>query len=120
MKILWNHFYRTWYFGNIEAESQVNWIGAAGLERRADMEASFVYYDGIPQDELPGGNPENFLYRNLALVVGPADLNGTARAHLAIPRPGQARLDVGLRAGAAARARRSRRRTAPTASSART
>ncbi|MCI0637158.1 MAG: outer membrane lipoprotein-sorting protein, partial [Actinobacteria bacterium] len=27
---------------------------------------------------MPNGNPQNFLYRNLALVVGPADLNGTA------------------------------------------
>jgi hypothetical protein len=78
MKILWNHYYRTWYFGNIIAESQVNWISPTGLERRADIEASFVYYDGIPQDEMPNGNPQNFLYRNLALVVGPADLNGTA------------------------------------------
>jgi len=78
VKILWNHFYRTWYFGNILAESQVNWISPTGLERRADVHVSFGYYDGIPQDEMPAANPDNFLYRNLALVVGPADLNGTA------------------------------------------
>jgi hypothetical protein len=78
VKILWNHFYRTWYFGNIEAESQVNWISPTGLERRADVNVKFAYYDGIPQDEMPASNPENFLYRQLALVVGPADLNGTA------------------------------------------
>src|SRR5262245_55734027 len=36
VKILWNFFYRTWYFGNIEAESQVNWVAPTGLERRAD------------------------------------------------------------------------------------
>jgi hypothetical protein len=77
-KILWNHFYRSWYYGNILAESQVNWINPTRLERRADVEASFGYYDGVPRDELPPANPDNFLYRSLALVVGPADLNGTA------------------------------------------
>ena len=55
VKILWNHYYRTWYFGNIVAESQINWVSPTGLERRADIEASFVYYDGIPQDEMPNG-----------------------------------------------------------------
>jgi len=78
-KILWNYFYRWWYYsGNIYAESQINWMSPTGLERRADIHASFAYYDGVPQDELPDANPDNFLYRNLALVVGPADLNGTA------------------------------------------
>ncbi len=78
VKILWNHFYRTWYFGNIHAQSQLNWMNPAGLERRADVDVRFAYYDGIPRDELPPSNPDNFLYRNLSLVVGPADLNGTA------------------------------------------
>ena len=78
VQIVWNYFYRSWYYGNILAESQVNWVSPTGLERRADVQASFSYYDGIPQDELPQVNPDNFLYRSLALVVGPADLNGTA------------------------------------------
>ena len=78
VKILWNHFYRTWYFGNLLAESQIDWMSPTGLERRADVHVSFAYYDGIPKDEMPAANPDNFLYRNLALVVGPADLNGTA------------------------------------------
>jgi hypothetical protein len=78
VKILWNHFYRTWYFGSLLAESQVNWISTTGLERRADVHVTFGYYDGVPQEEIPGQNAENFLYRNLNLVVGPADLNGTA------------------------------------------
>jgi hypothetical protein len=77
-KILWNHFYRTWYFGNLLAESQINWVAPGSLERRADVHVSFAYYDGIPKDEMPASNPDNFLYRNLSLVVGPADLNGTA------------------------------------------
>jgi hypothetical protein len=77
-KILWNHFYRTWYFGNLYAESQINWVSPTALERRADAQVSFAYYDGVPQEEMPASNPENFLYRQLSLVVGPADLNGTA------------------------------------------
>jgi hypothetical protein len=77
-QILWNHFYRTWYFGNLLAESQINWMNPGGLERRADVDVKFAYYDGTPEDERPASNPENFLYRNLSLVVGPADLNGTA------------------------------------------
>ena len=78
LKILWDHFYRTWYFGNIYAESQVNWMAPTALERRADVHGSFAYYDGVPEEERPPSNPENFLYRNLVLVVGPTDLNGTA------------------------------------------
>jgi hypothetical protein len=38
----------------------------------------WAYYDGLPQDERPATNPDNYLVRNLSLVVGPADLNGTA------------------------------------------
>lgn len=78
VQILWNHFYRTWYFGNVMAESQVDWMSPKALERRADVQVSFGYYDGVPEAERPENNPENFLYRNLSLVVGPADLNGTA------------------------------------------
>src|SRR5262249_44904239 len=78
VKILWNHFYRTWYFGNLEAESQINWVSPTALERRADVNVKFSYYDAVPADERPEKNPDNFLYRNLSLVVGPADLNGTA------------------------------------------
>jgi len=78
-KILWNYFYRTWYYsGNIYAESQINWMSPTGLERRADVHASYAYYDGVPREDLPVSNPDNFLYRNLALVVGPTDLYGTA------------------------------------------
>jgi hypothetical protein len=78
LKILWNHFYRTWYFGNLEAESQIDWMSPTALERRADVDVDFSYYDGVPADERPAANPQNFLYQNLSLVTRPADLNGTA------------------------------------------
>src|SRR5262245_46638580 len=77
VKILWDYFYRSWYYGNINAQSQVNWVSPTRLERRADAQAIFGYYDGVPKDELPAANPENFLSRSLSLVLGPADLNGT-------------------------------------------
>ena len=77
IKIVWNYFYQSWYFGNIHAESQVNWIGPTALERRSDNDVRFLYYDGVPEDERPP-NPHNFLTQSLVLVKGPADLNGTA------------------------------------------
>ncbi len=77
VKILWNHFYRTWWFGNLHAESQVNWINTTALERRTDQDVRFLYYDGLPENErLP--NPQNFLTQQLIVVVSPADLHGTA------------------------------------------
>ena len=77
VKIVWNYFYQFWYFGNIHAESQVNWISPSGLERRTDNDVRFLYYDGVPVDERPA-NPQNFLTQQLILVRAPADLNGTA------------------------------------------
>ncbi|MFI5364759.1 MAG: DUF1329 domain-containing protein [Candidatus Binatia bacterium] len=76
-KVVWNYFYRTWYFGTLYAESQLNWIGPHALERRTDVDASFEYYDGVPERERPA-NPDNFSARLLTVVISPADLNGTA------------------------------------------
>jgi len=76
-QILWNYLYRTWYFGNLRAESQLNMISQTGLARRLDVDANFLYYDGIPEDERLS-NPGNFLVKFLTLVMRPADVNGTA------------------------------------------
>lgn len=76
-KIVWNHLYRTYYYGNLRAESQVNMMSATKLARRLDVDVSFMYYDGVPADErVP--NPQNFLYQNLVVVRTPADVHGTA------------------------------------------
>ena len=76
-KIMWNHLYRTYYYGNLRAESQVNMMTATGLERRLDVKVFFQYFDGVTADErLP--NAENFLYQNLVIVQTPADVQGTA------------------------------------------
>jgi hypothetical protein len=76
-KVIWNFFYRTWYFGNSKNESQVNWVNRKGLERRTDVEASFRYFDGVPIDDREE-NPLNLLNQFLTVVKTPADLNGTA------------------------------------------
>ncbi len=76
-KAIWNYFYRTWYFGNLHAESQINMVGPSSLERRLDVVVDFKYYDGIPEAEKPV-NKGNFLVKFLNLVVFPADVNGTA------------------------------------------
>jgi hypothetical protein len=77
LKVVWNYFYRQWYFGSLRAESQVNWLSRTNLERRADVVAQFQYYDGVPLTQRVD-NPGNLLSQSLALVTGPADLNGTA------------------------------------------
>jgi hypothetical protein len=89
VKAVWNFFYRTWYFGNLEAESQVNWVGARGLERRSDQNVRFMYYDGVPEKERPAKNPENFLSQQLVVTQAPADLNGTAALTYRYRDPGK-------------------------------
>jgi len=76
-QVVWNYFYRTWYFGTLYAESQLNWVSPGGLERRTDVQVTYEYYDGTPEDQRVE-NPEGFLSRSRTLVVSPADLNGTA------------------------------------------
>ncbi len=76
-KVIWNFFYRTWYFGNATNQSQVNWVNRKGLERRTDVEASFRYFDGVPVADREK-NPLNLLNQFLTVVKSPVDLNGTA------------------------------------------
>jgi hypothetical protein len=76
VQILWNFFYRTYYFGNLRAESQLNMMNPDALERRLDVVVDFMYYDGVREHErVP--NPQNFLYQNLVVVTSPSDVNGT-------------------------------------------
>jgi len=89
VKAVWNFFYRTWYFGSSRNESQVNWIGARALERRSDQDVAFMYYDGVPEDERPAANPENFLSQLLVVTLAPADLNGTGALSYRYRDPGK-------------------------------
>ncbi len=77
VKILWNFFYLTWYYGNLHAESQVNWVGPKAVERKTDQDVNFMYYDGIPEvDRVP--NPQGFASQQLVVAKTPTDLSGTA------------------------------------------
>ncbi|MGH7786929.1 MAG: DUF1329 domain-containing protein, partial [Candidatus Binatia bacterium] len=76
-KILWNFFYLTWYYGNLHAQSQVNWISPTTLERRSDQDVRFTYYDGVAEHErVP--NEQNLSSQQLVVADSPADLAGTA------------------------------------------
>ena len=77
LKILWNYFYITLSFGNLHAESQVNWVSPTGLERRTDQDVRFFYYDGQVESESPE-NPQNLQSQQLIVARKPNDLNGTA------------------------------------------
>jgi hypothetical protein len=87
-KMAWNYFYRTWYFGSLQAESQLNMVSATALERRLDVVVDFKYYDGVPDAERPV-NKGNFLVKFLNLVVSPADVNGTANITWRYRDPGK-------------------------------
>jgi len=87
-KVVWNYFYRTWYFGTLKAQSQLNWVAAKGLERRTDVDVSFEFYDGVPESQRPP-NPDNFSVRFLTMTTSPADLNGTAALSWRYRDPGK-------------------------------
>ena len=77
VKAVWNFYYRTYYFGNLRAESQLNMMSPSSLERRLDVDVKFMYYDGVPEEERIKENPQSFLYQQIVLVKAPADLQGT-------------------------------------------
>jgi len=77
VKIVWNYFYLTWYWGNMRAQAQVNFVAPKAMERRTDQDVNWMIYDGVPtRERIP--NPQNFLMQNLIVVKAPADLSGTA------------------------------------------
>ncbi len=77
VKAVWNFFYRTYYFGNLRAESQLNMMNPGSVERRLDVDVRFMYYDGVPEEERLKENPQNFLYQQLVVVESPNDVQGT-------------------------------------------
>jgi len=77
VKAVWNFFYRTYYFGNLRAESQLNMMNPSSVERRLDVDVRFMYYDGVPEEERLKANPQNFLYQQLVVVESPNDVQGT-------------------------------------------
>ncbi len=76
-KAVWNFLYRSWYFGTVHSESQLNFIGPKGLDRRVDVDGRFMYYDGVPVADRPP-NPHNLTSQSLAVINSPTDVQGTA------------------------------------------
>jgi hypothetical protein len=76
-KVVWNFLYRTWYFGTVHGETQLNFVGLNGLDRRVDVDGRFMYYDGVPPADRPP-NPQNLISQSLAVITSPSDVQGTA------------------------------------------
>ena len=78
VKIMWNQFYRVYYFGNIYAESQLNMV-SPDRRRATDRRRSRASCSSTAcrvDERVP--NPQNFLSQGRTIVVSPTDLNGTA------------------------------------------
>ncbi|MFI5398276.1 MAG: outer membrane lipoprotein-sorting protein [Candidatus Binatia bacterium] len=76
-KIMWNFFYMIWYLGSAHNDSQLLWVGAHAVDRRADVESNWQPFDGAPEREL-APNAQGLVYRNLVITRSPTDLNGIA------------------------------------------
>ena len=77
-KVLWNFFYRTWYFGNLDAESQVNWVSARASSGAATRTCASSTSTASRSASGRRTIRENFLSQQLVVDQAPADLNGTA------------------------------------------
>jgi hypothetical protein len=77
-KALWNLAYAYYTGGNSHNETILNWVNRRGLDRAAEQNVYFLYYDGQPRKYSPPSNPQNFLFQFLAVTTSPADLQGTA------------------------------------------
>jgi hypothetical protein len=74
-KIVWNHFYNTWYSGDSQFVTDLVMFGRQGLERTIRTEVKMRMYDGAP--EANGrSNPDNLLLQTIAYLTYPADLQG--------------------------------------------
>jgi hypothetical protein len=77
-KIIWNLFYAYYTGGNSHNETILNWMSKTGVQRAAEQDVYFLYYDGQPRHYSPPQNPDNLLFQFLAVTMSPADLQGTA------------------------------------------
>ena len=96
----------------------MNWVSPKAIERRTDQDVNFMYYDGVAEHErVP--NPQNFI--DPAARASPS-LRPTSPAPPSLSwryrDPDKRDSAWAFVPGAAPRARRAARPTAPTASSA--
>jgi hypothetical protein len=78
VKAIWNAYYSLWRVASTEDVLALDWVGRAGLERQAVLEAYTLYYEGVPHALAPKENPLDLAAQQRAVVTTPADLNGTA------------------------------------------
>jgi hypothetical protein len=91
--------------GNSRNHVNLDWVGGRGMERRLATDVFQRFFDGQPAKYRPAENPQNFLFQQISAVTQPTDVQGTVGAHPPIPRSGEARPGLELRAGTQARAR---------------
>ncbi len=77
-KIIWNLYYAYYTGGNSHNQTILNWLSRTGVQRAAEQDVYFLYYDGQPKHYSPPSNPDNLLFQFLAVTMSPADLQGTA------------------------------------------
>ncbi len=77
VKVVWNFFYNYYWNGNSHNVVDLAWVNPGGVDRKAGQDVFFKYYDGLPPDVRPSGNPLNLLSQFIAATTAPADLYGT-------------------------------------------
>ena len=77
-KALWNLAYAYYTGGNSRNWTTLSWLSRTGVQRQADQDVYFLYYDGQPRQYSPKANPENLLFQFLAITATPVDLQGTS------------------------------------------
>ena len=88
-KIIWNLYYAYYNGGNSHNETILNWVGKSGVQRAAEQDVYFLYYEGQPRQYTPQSNPDNLLFQFLAVTTSPADLQGTAALGYRYKDPGK-------------------------------
>jgi len=78
VEVVWNAYYALWRTASSHDVLALDWIGQHGLERQAEIESRTLYWEGAPPARAPKQNELGLASQQLAVVLSPADLNGTA------------------------------------------
>jgi hypothetical protein len=78
VKAIWNSYYALWRGVSARDVVTLDWVGSRGLERQAVLEATALFYEGVPPDRRPRENPHRLAAQRVAVATSPADLHGTA------------------------------------------
>jgi hypothetical protein len=78
VKVMWNAYYALWRVGGTHDLLSIVWAGAKSKQREAVLESHLLFYEGVPPARRPKENALNLAQQTRAIVMAPADLNGTA------------------------------------------